>query len=307
MTRLKITCDGDPKDRRIKLKLLEILAPADVYANALYEANGGYIINASEKEVDTVLESAATQTLQSHGFYPILPPEIKARRTIICHKVEQTAFENTKNDIADEIENKQESAKIQDAYKFPNNRNNTSGNTLKIQFETISMADKATKQALRLFNEKVPPSLPREVSSNKNRQSQLKELVRKNTLQVQGDSDGDSTSPAGSDSEDDHSDEEVNGLEVVIVKKNTDMWPRTRTFPHMERGVREGRYKIRHNLSASDYDLVIDRLRKMDRPVDHLLTSVRDAVFDTMPSGPFTSSEPSLKKRRGRKKKTQTA
>ncbi len=56
MPRLKITCDGDPKDRRIKLKLLEILAPADVYANALYEANGGYIINASEKEVDTVLE-----------------------------------------------------------------------------------------------------------------------------------------------------------------------------------------------------------------------------------------------------------
>lgn len=157
MPRLKITCNGDPKDRRNKLKLLEILAPADVYANELYEAHDGYIINASEREVDTVLESTMTRTLQDQGFFPILPPEIKAKRTIICYKVEQTAFEKTNNDIADEIENKQEWAKVQEAYKFPSGRDNINKNMLKIQFETISMADKAMNHGLRLFNVSIAP------------------------------------------------------------------------------------------------------------------------------------------------------
>lgn len=159
MPRLKITCNGDPKDRRNKLKLLEILAPADVYANELFETHDGYIINATEKEVDKVLESEMTQALKDQGFVPILPQEIKAKRTIICYKVEQTAFENSKNDIADEIENKQDWARVQETYKFPSSRDNNyyNKNTLKIQFETISMADKAMNHGLRLFNVSIAP------------------------------------------------------------------------------------------------------------------------------------------------------
>ena len=153
MARIKIKCNGNPKERRNKLKLLEILAPADIYATALHEAHDGYIVNtATDKEVDKILEPIVTQNLEAQGFTPILPQEVKSRRTIICYKVEQTAFEKTANDIADEIENKQEWAKIQDTYKFPNSRN-----MIKVQFESVSMADKAINQGLRLFNVSIAP------------------------------------------------------------------------------------------------------------------------------------------------------
>lgn len=153
MGRIKIKCDGNPKERRSKLKLLEILAPAEVYATALHEAYDGYIvITATDKEVDKILEPAVTQNLKTQGFTPILPQEVKSRRTIICYMVEQTAFENTENDIADEIEYKQDWAKIQSTYKFPNSRN-----MLKVQFESVSMADKAANQGLRLFHVSIAP------------------------------------------------------------------------------------------------------------------------------------------------------
>ncbi|KAK8372940.1 hypothetical protein O3P69_018653 [Scylla paramamosain] len=402
-------------DLATRRRLLHILAPEVKITRLIPARDAIIVITGSMQDADLIFSSGKHEKLTEDGFSALMPPTLRAQRSVVCTRLDDLVYEHDANEILDEVEKEQSWAKVQEVYKFPRTKN------VKITFKTSDMAKKATETGLLMFCMSIPPSqvhqeeyielitcnrcyavedhvtrlcnkpqgysmcsncakeghqhwecrtqerrcincneahhatamkcmvrkqalrekqnslrqkriqgatttyaqatttngIPDstgqhmtgliEVSSNKNRQSQPKELARKNTLQVQEDSDGDSTSPAGSDSEDDHSDEEVNGLEVVIVKKNTDMWPRTRTFPHMERGVREGRYKIRHNLSASDYDLVIDRLRKMDRPVDHLLTSVRDAVFDTMPSGPFTSSEPSLKKRRGRKKKTQTA
>ncbi len=472
MTRVRIK-HARANDLATRRRLLHILAPEVKITRLIPARDAIIVITGSMQDADLIFSSGKQEKLTEDGFSALMPPTLRAQRSVVCTRLDDLVYEHDANEILDEVEKEQSWAKVQEVYKFPRAKN------VKITFETSDMAKKATESGLLMFCMSIPPSQVHQeeyielitcnrcyavedhvtrlcnksqgysVCSNCAREGHqhwecrtqerrclncneahhataMKCMVRKqalrekqnslrqkriqgatttyaqattsngipdstgqhmtglmcllhahlanvaepgsfqktlseslakngipevklapikntaalitaltagksapappqrsvieqeqavtaesisaeNTLQVQGDSDRDSTSPVGSDSEDDHSDEEVNGLEVVIVKKNTDMWPRTRTFPHMERGVREGRYKIRHNLSASDYDLVIDRLRKMDRPVDHLLTSVRDAVFDTMPSGPFTSSEPSLKKRRGRKKKTQTA
>ena len=105
MARLKIKSKLNSKEKKKQLLLLEILAPAGVYANALHETKDGLIITTStDNEADKILEPHIRKKLEEKGFTPILPQEVKSRRTVICQKVEDIAFDNSTNDIADEIE-----------------------------------------------------------------------------------------------------------------------------------------------------------------------------------------------------------
>ena len=92
-------------------------------------------------------------------------------------------------------------------------------------------------------------------------------------------------------------------LEVLLVKQDKDKWPRTRTFANIERGVKDGRYKLRHNYTNEDNQLILDMLREAEAPIDDLLTSVDEEAFNRMRNGPFTEDEPEKKKRK-RKKST---
>ena len=105
--------------------------------------------------MDKILEPTNTTTLKNAGFSPLLPQEVKARRTIICYRVDDIAFENSSNDIADEIEQQQDWASIQDIFKFPNTTSKR--NILKIEFDSVAMADKAHNHGFKLFNVSIPP------------------------------------------------------------------------------------------------------------------------------------------------------
>ena len=90
-------------------------------------------------------------------------------------------------------------------------------------------------------------------------------------------------------------------LEVLLVKQDTDKWPRIRTFANIEMGVKDGRYKLRHNFTNDDNELVMDMLRESDGSID-LLTSVDEEAFNEMKNGAFTEAEPEQKEKKQKHK-----
>lgn len=87
MARIKIKTDKDPRLRNTKLELLNVPADVDVCSNGVYESRDGLVMNTSTDEVDKILEPATT-----------------SRRTIICYRIEEIAYDNSLNNMADEID-----------------------------------------------------------------------------------------------------------------------------------------------------------------------------------------------------------
>ena len=65
------------------------------------------------------------------------------------------AYENNNETIADQVEEKQDWAKVHSVFKFPNN--NGKRNNIKIEFDSISMADKAVRHGILLFGISIAP------------------------------------------------------------------------------------------------------------------------------------------------------
>lgn len=154
MARIKIKTLNDTKAKETKLKFLETIATAAACnTTALYSANDGIIaITASDKDSEILFHPQLMKNLEAAaGFSPVLLPEIKSRRTIICHRVDNLVYENSSNDIGKEIEQTQDWAIIEDVFKFPNPTKKTN-NTIKIQFQDAKMAAKAIDQGIKLFN-----------------------------------------------------------------------------------------------------------------------------------------------------------
>lgn len=152
MGRIKIKHNFDPGDSRTKLKLLELLAPTKVNVCKLTTTNDGslLVVTATEGDADRLLNNKTMKTLNDAGFDPIPPPELRARRTVICHRVDEIIFDNNAQDITKEIEGKQAWAKVISTFKFPTNNKHIC--TLKIEFADADMASKAASDGLRLFN-----------------------------------------------------------------------------------------------------------------------------------------------------------
>lgn len=151
MGRIKIKHNLDPGDSRIKLKLLELLAPTKINVCKLTTTNDGslLVVTSTEADADRLLDNKIVKTLNDAGFDPILPPELRARRTVICHRVDELIFENSTQDIAEEIEEKQTWAKVIRTFKFPSSNKHIC--TLKIEFADADMASKAASDGLRMF------------------------------------------------------------------------------------------------------------------------------------------------------------
>lgn len=152
MARVKIKHNLDPRDPTTKQNLLEILAKTDIHICNLADTKDGgiVVVTAREEDADSLLNNETVKALKKEGYDPLLPPEVRARRSVLCHGVDQLIYDHTKPNIEDELEKKNPWAKIKQIHKFP--ANNRPTRTIKIEFEDVSMATKAETDGLRLFN-----------------------------------------------------------------------------------------------------------------------------------------------------------
>ena len=151
MPRVRIKC-ADARDPRRSNKILEILAINDVDVTKLTSSHDGFIaVLGSEGEMDKVFNGTTDKILQQSNFYPQIPPELSANRSVLMFRVDNHIYSNTEEEIKIEIQKKNEwVGELLKIYKFPEM------NIVKVSFDETIKAHKAIENGLKMFNMKVP-------------------------------------------------------------------------------------------------------------------------------------------------------
>ncbi len=152
MTRVKIKCRGTP-DRNKKLKLLEILFSHQVHVARCFIGNGGYIaIPNTETDGDRIFQKETKVDLEGHGFNPLMPAELKVKKSVIISKLDDVIYDREEEEIKDELtlKNTWMENELDSIFKFPNSA------TIKLTFTQTSLAKKCTEKGIRAFNISIP-------------------------------------------------------------------------------------------------------------------------------------------------------
>lgn len=122
MPRVKIKANNS-KDPRKKHSILEILARHEVFITKLLPISDGYIvITGNDYDMDVIFRSTTIKDLNDNSFYPQIPPELKANRSVILPNVDLHIYNNTEEEILNEIieNNTWTEGVIDSLFKFPN-------------------------------------------------------------------------------------------------------------------------------------------------------------------------------------------
>ena len=96
---MKIKC-RDKTDREKKIKLVEILCGNDVHVNKVFDTNDGYaLLLLDDDHADTIFTKKIKETLESNGFSPILPPELKVKKSVIVSRLDDLIYERNEESI----------------------------------------------------------------------------------------------------------------------------------------------------------------------------------------------------------------
>lgn len=152
MPRVKIKANN-PKDPRQKNDLLETLAHHDIYITKMIPLSDGFVvITSNDQELDKLFKPSTTEDLEKNHLHPLIPPELKASRSVIIPGVDNHIYGNSEDEIQTEIEDKNTwtTNQIDTIFKFPNSH------TLKITFKQTAMAKKAQNDGIRAFQMSIP-------------------------------------------------------------------------------------------------------------------------------------------------------
>lgn len=120
----------------------------------IFNTNEGYkVICRNENDADKIQSKEAKQELEKIGLQLIIPPETKARKSIILRRLDQIIGTHTAEEIKEEIEKENEWIKIEEVIKIKNYTH-----ILKIRMEEISMVEKAKQQGILAYNMAISPS-----------------------------------------------------------------------------------------------------------------------------------------------------
>ena len=103
------------------------------------------VVCLSEDEVDRLIASATTTALLNKQFQVIIPPHLKAKKTVIVRRIDKDLTEQHVNVIKEDIEHRNDWAEVEEIVKFPK-----MPSMLKIRFSDIKMARKATELGISL-------------------------------------------------------------------------------------------------------------------------------------------------------------
>ena len=154
MARIRIRIKhGWPKEKTQQKTLLETLAKNDIYVTRIITIDDGYIVlTHSDDDMDRIFQTECQAALNVRGFIPTMPPELKAKRSIILFRVDDIIYNNEEDEIKEEIERRNGWAKegVESVYKFPRSH------TMKVTFHQTKTALKAAEAGLLMFSMKIP-------------------------------------------------------------------------------------------------------------------------------------------------------
>lgn len=147
---------------KVKLKCLHNQNKRDALLKMLYDyhVNCSRIIQANPKlvlvycndsnDVDSVFSSKCISDLKVLGYEPIVPPDLRAKRSIIIKRLDSFIHGQSVENIKSELENVNSWLEIYDIYKFPKSK------TLKITFVNQCMAKTAIEKGILMFRLSIP-------------------------------------------------------------------------------------------------------------------------------------------------------
>ena len=115
--------------------------------------NGYTAFTEHDKEIDCLLTEKGKQTLNKIGLNAKLPPNIKAKRSIICRKIDSSVGAYTKDELTTEINRCNINIKVAEITKFKDYTH-----IFKIEMQTTEQAQHALQNGLLCYNTKISPS-----------------------------------------------------------------------------------------------------------------------------------------------------
>lgn len=152
MVRVKIK-HCRPRQREIRIQLVDILGRSDIYVTRIITLEDGFVVlTKDDKDADKIFQEESIRKLNSSQFYPTLPADIKARKTVLCFNVDSFIYDNSEDEIKQEMMHKNLWSEncIEQVVKFPNR------NIMKVVFTQTQVALKATENGIVAFNICIP-------------------------------------------------------------------------------------------------------------------------------------------------------
>ena len=138
MTRIKIKSRNNGREQ--KIKLLQILSSKQIEVTDIIPTNDGFaVITVNEQFADNIFNNEVKQELLSHDLTPLMPPQLKANKSIIITRTPELIYEKDILSIGEELTSKNywiEEDDIESVYKFPNST------TIKVTFNKTCTAKK---------------------------------------------------------------------------------------------------------------------------------------------------------------------
>lgn len=103
------------------------------------------VVCPDEANVDLLISNKTMSTLNKNGFQIAIPPQLKAKKTIVLKSLDKRINKYTEEELKQDIEEKNAWAKVEEVVKFKN-----IPYMLKIRFQDIKMARKAQEQGLKI-------------------------------------------------------------------------------------------------------------------------------------------------------------
>ena len=136
------------------MKLIEILSKRDKEVSRVFTTNDGFaVITINEHHADNIFKQETKQDLASNEFSPVMPPQLRAKKSVINPRVDDVIYEKNIADIGEEIAKKNEwicEEEIENVYKFSDSP------TINLTFTQTNVAKKCTESGLKAFNISIP-------------------------------------------------------------------------------------------------------------------------------------------------------
>ncbi|ORD93408.1 hypothetical protein ECANGB1_2305 [Enterospora canceri] len=136
-----------------KIHLLRILSEHLIYATKIIPVNDGFIVlTGTDEEIDKIFNTNLQRSLNDQNFNPIVPPELRAKRTIVIFNVDEYIYNQPTKEIEDELigENSWLQDGIESIFKVPRTK------IMKICLNQTAAAKKATESGILAFHMSIP-------------------------------------------------------------------------------------------------------------------------------------------------------
>ena len=105
MARVKIKVKNSQEGQN-KIQLLRILSQNQVYATKIITLPDGYVVlTKSDDDLDIIFSKDIKAILTEANFSPLVPPELKAKRSVILFRVDDHIYNNSAEEIKGELIN----------------------------------------------------------------------------------------------------------------------------------------------------------------------------------------------------------